>query len=343
MRKVSSVVNVLDAITIRVVAGSSGFTASSNAAPSMLDRKRTLSVAGDAAERVEQQRRAKHGTADADVQDPGDITKGAGLDRVDQRAHPLSPRGGEVDVMRCAAAALGDMGRGAALARIDDLASEQGIARGGKAHRFGTSEELIDQALVEMRFRPIEIEAGDLEAEPAEPVGFGGEQLVEPLGRLLLPSPPHIIAGAALKPPRLDARPGRKQAGRWPCPPPAAIARPRLQPNAEGGRWLAGPLRSCCCHPAWAFRSFVVAPFSIPSGSMLPTLYIGDYLAVAKWPYGYSRYSLPFGFPPFEGRVLGHLPERGDVVVFRHPGENADLIKRVIGLPGDTIAVRGGR
>ena len=94
---------------------------------------------------------------------------------------------------------------------------------------------------------------------------------------------------------------------------------------------------------AWAFRSFVAAPFSIPSGSMLPTLYIGDYLAVAKWPYGYSRYSFPFAFPPFEGRVLGRLPQRGDVVVFRHPGEDSDLIKRVIGLPGDTIAVRGGR
>ena len=94
---------------------------------------------------------------------------------------------------------------------------------------------------------------------------------------------------------------------------------------------------------AWAFRSFVAAPFSIPSGSMLPTLYIGDYLAVAKWPYGYSRYSFPFAFPPFEGRVLGQLPQRGDVVVFRHPGEDSDLIKRVIGLPGDTIAVRGGR
>jgi signal peptidase I len=76
---------------------------------------------------------------------------------------------------------------------------------------------------------------------------------------------------------------------------------------------------------------------------MLPTLYIGDYIAVAKWPYGYSRYSFPFGFPPFEGRVLGRLPSRGDVVVFRHPSEDADLIKRVIGLPGDTVAVRGGR
>src|SRR5437764_5136771 len=82
---------------------------------------------------------------------------------------------------------------------------------------------------------------------------------------------------------------------------------------------------------AWAFRSFVGAPFNIPSGSMLPTLYIGDYIAVSKWPYGYSRYSFPFGFPPFEGRIFGVLPKRGDVVVFRHPTEDADLIKRIIG------------
>ena len=94
---------------------------------------------------------------------------------------------------------------------------------------------------------------------------------------------------------------------------------------------------------AWALRSLIVAPFNIPSGSMLPTLYIGDYLMVAKWPYGYSRYSFPFGFPPFSGRIFEHLPKRGDVVVFRHPTEDADLIKRVIGLPGDTVAVTNGR
>ena len=93
---------------------------------------------------------------------------------------------------------------------------------------------------------------------------------------------------------------------------------------------------------AWALRSFIIAPFSIPSGSMLPTLYIGDYLVVAKWPYGYSRYSFPFGFPTFSGRLFSHLPDRGDVVVFRHPTEQADLIKRVIGLPGDTVQVQGG-
>jgi signal peptidase I len=94
---------------------------------------------------------------------------------------------------------------------------------------------------------------------------------------------------------------------------------------------------------AWALRSFVVQPFDIPSGSMLPTLYIGDYLVVAKWPYGYSRYSFPFQFPPFSGRIAGHLPKRGDVVVFHHPTEDADLIKRVIGLPGDTVAMSNGQ
>ena len=91
---------------------------------------------------------------------------------------------------------------------------------------------------------------------------------------------------------------------------------------------------------AWAFRSFVVAPFSIPSGSMLPTLYIGDYLFVAKWPYGYSRYSFPFGVPSSTDAIFEHLPKRGDVVVFRHPTEDADFVKRVIGLPGDTIEVQ---
>jgi signal peptidase I len=93
---------------------------------------------------------------------------------------------------------------------------------------------------------------------------------------------------------------------------------------------------------AWALRSFVVALFNIPSGSMLPTLYIGDYVAVTKWPYGYSRYSFPFGFPSFEGRLFSQLPKRGDVVVFRHPADNEDLIKRVIGLPGDVVSVRNG-
>src|SRR5436305_13898110 len=93
---------------------------------------------------------------------------------------------------------------------------------------------------------------------------------------------------------------------------------------------------------AWALRSFVVQPFNIPSGSMLPTLYIGDYLIVATWPYGFSRFSFPFGFPPLGGQILAHSPKRGDIVVFRHPNETAGLGKRVIGLPGDTVAVEDG-
>lgn len=93
---------------------------------------------------------------------------------------------------------------------------------------------------------------------------------------------------------------------------------------------------------AWALRSLIVAPFSIPSGSMLPTMMIGDYLFVSKWPYGYSSASFPFEFPPFKGRVFGSTPERGDIVVFEGPG-GLDVVKRVMGVPGDIIAVEGGR
>ncbi|MGZ8311157.1 MAG: signal peptidase I [Allosphingosinicella sp.] len=94
---------------------------------------------------------------------------------------------------------------------------------------------------------------------------------------------------------------------------------------------------------AVALRSLLFAPFSIPSGSMLPNLMIGDYLFVSKFPYGFSRHSFPFGIASFDGRIFERLPERGDIVVFRYPGlEDADYVKRVIGLPGDQIEVRGG-
>ena len=126
---------------------------------------------------------------------------------------------------------------------------------------------------------------------------------------------------------------------------------------------------------AMAFRSILYQPFSIPSGSMKPTLLVGDYLFVSKFSYGYSKYSLPFSPDLFDGRIWGSMPERGDVVVFklpgkdecsegpvgfvtrigsgmlswvgvarpqRDPGDCIDYIKRVIGLPGDQIQMIDG-
>ena len=84
----------------------------------------------------------EHRPADADVQDAGDVAERAGLDRVDQRAHPLAPRRREIDILRRAAAALGDVGRGAAFARIDDVAGEQRVARRGEAHVLGALDEV---------------------------------------------------------------------------------------------------------------------------------------------------------------------------------------------------------
>ena len=91
------------------------------------------------------------------------------------------------------------------------------------------------------------------------------------------------------------------------------------------------------------FRSIFFEPFNIPSGSMIPTLLVGDYLFVSKYSYGYSKYSFPFGVVPIDDRILDENPKRGDVIVFRKPGdESIDYIKRLIGLPGDTVQVRNG-
>ncbi len=94
----------------------------------------------------------------------------------------------------------------------------------------------------------------------------------------------------------------------------------------------------------FVLRSFIFAPFNIPSESMLPRLLIGDYLLVSKWSYGYSKHSLPFSIPLIPGRILASVPDRGDVVVFKWPGDNRkDYIKRVIGLPGDLIEMKEGQ
>jgi signal peptidase I len=94
---------------------------------------------------------------------------------------------------------------------------------------------------------------------------------------------------------------------------------------------------------ALGFRSLLFEPFNIPSGSMIPTLLVGDYLFVSKYSYGYSRYSFPFGMAPFDGRIFETPPERGDVAVFRQPqNESVAFIKRIVGLPGDRVQVVNG-
>ena len=95
---------------------------------------------------------------------------------------------------------------------------------------------------------------------------------------------------------------------------------------------------------ALVIRTFAYEPFNIPSESMLPTLLVGDYLFVSKYSYGYSRYSLPWGLPLFEGRLWQSEPRRGDVAVFKLPSDNStDYIKRIVGLPGDRVQMRDGK
>lgn len=94
---------------------------------------------------------------------------------------------------------------------------------------------------------------------------------------------------------------------------------------------------------ALTIRTFVAEPFNIPSGSMFPSLLVGDYLFVEKYSYGYSKYSFPLDLGPFEGRIMEKQPARGDIAVFRQPKRiHIDYIKRIIGLPGDKIQVAGG-
>jgi len=95
---------------------------------------------------------------------------------------------------------------------------------------------------------------------------------------------------------------------------------------------------------AMIFRTFIYEPFNIPSGSMKPNLEVGNYIFASKFHYGYSRYSIPFGFNIFEGRIFElNQPKRGDVIIFKLPlDKSTNYIKRLIGLPGDKVIVKNG-
>ena len=124
-----------------------------------------------------------------------------------------------------------------------------------------------------------------------------------------------------------------------PTPPPVAAEKPKENAVWREIKGLAWVLMAVL-----AFHSFVAKPFYIPSESMMPGLLRGDRLVVSKYPYGWSWVSPSFHvLPHWEGRLLGNLPKRGDVVIVTPPGQSDDYIKRVIGLPGDTVEVRGGR
>ena len=112
----------------------------------------------------------------------------------------------------------------------------------------------------------------------------------------------------------------------------------------SGGLWDTVKTLIYAVVIALFIRTFAFEPFNIPSGSMIPSLLVGDYLFVSKYSYGYSRHSLPLSLPLIPGRVFSSVPERGDIAVFKLPKDDkTDYIKRIVGLPGDKIQVRKGR
>ena len=126
------------------------------------------------------------------------------------------------------------------------------------------------------------------------------------------------------------------------------MERANIQPKGSakrrfGGLWDTVRTLIYAVLAALIVRTVAFEPFNIPSGSMIPTLLVGDYLFVSKYAYGYSQYSLPWNVSLFDGRIIDSPPERGDVAVFKLPRDNeTDYIKRIVGLPGDRLQVKGG-
>ena len=132
------------------------------------------------------------------------------------------------------------------------------------------------------------------------------------------------------------------------APPPPEPDEPVTTVEKQGDSWLE-TIKTIvyALLIALVIRTFLFQPFNIPTGSMIATLLVGDYLFVEKFAYGYSKHSFPFSFMPFSGRVFGSSPAPGDVIVFKMPNPASDhymedYIKRVVGMPGDRIQVLNG-
>lgn len=122
---------------------------------------------------------------------------------------------------------------------------------------------------------------------------------------------------------------------------PSSTPVPRMVTRDEGKETVRTLIYAMII--AVVIRTFAFEPFNIPSGSMEPSLHVGDFLFVSKYTYGYSSTGTFMDLFPFRGRWGGQIPQRGDVIVFKWPGDNStDYIKRLIGLPGDTIQMRQG-
>ncbi len=275
-----------------------------------------------------------------------DMLNGAERTRVNhlnQRAHALVKRFCTGNALHCALAALGRMFRRAALGRIDDTAGKNQVALRLKALRACKLAKQRDHLTREMRLRPIKINTGNIKAEQLDPLGIigkqGGECVLGECGDL---GPKCGHGGSFLIDDLTRVQHTRTR---------AIMADTQIIDRTEPANTTPksemrdfGDFMVKLVIAMFILRSFLFAPFNIPSESMMPRVLVGDYLIVTKWPYGFSRHSFPFSLPLIQGRVLSTLPVRGDVVVFKTPQDNrTDFIKRVIGLPGDTVQMVGGQ